>query len=435
MSAAEQHEHGAVLLDVDAHGRVVPQSDEARRALADRAGRFALLPASADLLVGRRTPAAGAPAGRPRCILAGDLSGFPLADFVGFVHQSRVSGVLTVAAGGAERSILFRDGEVRRAQSTAPGERLGEVAVRLGFVTEAQLAEALGTGVHPIGKALLDRGALSPNDLWKCFHEQVTAVFHGILLSRAGVFFLVDEDVPERAGAPLAVNTQALLMDGIRRIDEMSLFKARIPGPDAFLRRREPPRRITLQPVERRLLDLVDGRRSVDDVARAAHLGVFDATKILYHLSEAGYVETVGGPASAAIDPAARAGAVLAGMSELLGLVTAAMPADARAGFAAAIRAHLADPASRYAPLWRHIVPAVDGTLDPAPVLQNLSALKGAALQRLEPGGDPARLLLDALRELLFFYLFLAGERLSGAQDDALSADVKRRLEALEGLA
>src|SRR5512142_3233134 len=109
-----------LLLDIDPHGRIVPQSDEVRRALADRAGRFLLLPSVADLLVARRTPAVGGTLGRPRCMLAGDLAGFPIADFLAFVHQSRLSGVLTVSSAGAERSIAFKDGEVRRATSSVP---------------------------------------------------------------------------------------------------------------------------------------------------------------------------------------------------------------------------------------------------------------------------------------------------------------------------
>src|SRR5512138_1247799 len=111
----------ALHLDIDAHGRVIPHSDESRRALADRAGRFVLLPSAGDLVVARRTPAAGGAAVRPRCVLAGDLSAFPIADFIAFVHQSRLSGVLTVSSGGAERSIAFQDGEVRSAQSSAIG--------------------------------------------------------------------------------------------------------------------------------------------------------------------------------------------------------------------------------------------------------------------------------------------------------------------------
>ncbi|MGB8933164.1 MAG: DUF4388 domain-containing protein, partial [Anaeromyxobacteraceae bacterium] len=282
-----------MLLDVDAHGRVTPRDAATRRALADRAGRFILLPSATDLLIARRDEAVGGAASRPRCVLAGDLSGFPIVDFVAFVHQSRVTGVLTVASDGAERSIAFKDGEVRSAESSAPGERLGEVAVRLGLATVEQVAAALA-GDQPLGRALVAGGAISPNDLWKCVHEQVGEVFHAILLARDGIFLLVDEDLSDRAGAALAVNTQALLMDGIRRIDELSLFKARIPGPRARLRRREPRRPVPLNAGEQQLLSLVDGLRTVAELAAAAHLNEFDATKTLYHLAEAGYVEAAG---------------------------------------------------------------------------------------------------------------------------------------------
>ena len=423
-----------LVFDLDAHGRLVAHSDDTRRALADRAGRFLLLPAAPDLLVARRTPAAGGTSAQPRCILAGDLSGFPIGDFVAFIHQSHLSGVLTVASGGAERSVAFKDGEVRGAQSTAPGERIGEVAVRLGYATEAQIAKAAAGG-RPLGKALVELGFVSASDLWKCFHEQVTEVFHAILLSPSGTFFLVDEDDPGRPGTALSVNTQSLLMDGIRRIDEMSLFRARIPGPQAFLHRREPRRAVRLERAEQDLLDVVDGRRRVLEVAREAHLSEFDATKILYRLAEAGYLEAADAPAAAPASPRDRLVAVADGMNAVLREVCAAASASGGADpFLAGARAYLADATTRFAALWKLVLPGPDGGIDADRVLGNLSALKGAALRQLEPSGDPARLLHDGLRELAFFYLFLAGERLPRETDDALGERVKRRFLALEGL-
>ncbi len=421
-------------LDIDPHGRVAPHGEEARRALADRAGRFALLPSAADLLVALRSPPAGGASPRPRCILAGDLSAFPIADFVAFVHQSRLSGVLTVGAAGVERGVTFRQGEVRGAVSEAAGERIGEVALRLGYLTEAQLAEAAGAG-RPIGRVFVERGWMKPNDLWKCFHEQVTAVFHALLLAREGTFHLVEDPEDDRPGVPLSVSTQSLLMDGIRRIDELSLFQARIPGPRAYLRRREPKRPVTLQAAEQAVLALVDGRRTVADVARSAHLSEFDAVKILYHLAEAGYVEAAEAPAAAAGDPAARLEAIADGMNAVLAEAAAAATAGGGAeAFLAGVRGFLSDPRSRFAPLWKLVLPGPDGTLEKGSLLGNLSALRGAALQKVEPSGDPGRYLFDALRELMFFYLFQAGERLPREEDDALSGRVKKRLEPLEPL-
>src|SRR6266568_1538643 len=287
----------ALLLDIDAHGRVIAQGDAARSALADRAGRFVLLPAAADLLVARRTPATDASSARPRCVLAGDLSAFPIADFIAFLQQARLSGTLTVSSGGSDRVVCFQVGEVRSAESSAAGERLGEVAVRLGYVTEAQVADATRTG-NAVGKALLELGHLNANDLYKCLHEQVAAVFHALLLCHTGSFALVDEAPPPPL-APLTVSTQSLLMDGIRRIDELSLFRARIAGAGTVLRRRESAKPVTLRPTEAALLALVDGRRTVAEIATGTHLNEFDATKILFHLSEAGLVEALAGAAPA----------------------------------------------------------------------------------------------------------------------------------------
>ena len=421
-------------LDIDAHGRVMPRTEEVRRALADRAGRFTLLPSVGDLLLALRAPPAGGPVPSPRCILAGDLSAFPIADFVAFVHQSKLSGILTVASGAVERSVAFKDGEVHSASSEAPGERIGEVAVRLGHLDEAQLAEAAAGG-RPIGKVLVEMGLLTPKDLWKCFHEQVTAVFHAILMARDGTFRLMDDPGTDRPIVPLAVNTQSLLMDGIRRIDEMRLFRDRIPGSQVFLRRREPKRPVTLRPAEEAVLAQVDGQRRVADVARAIHLSEFDATKILYHLAEAGYVEAAAEPAAVAGDPMARLDTIAGGFNELLLEVTSAAAARGDPeSFLAGVRSFLADPASRYAALWLRAAVAADGAVDRAALLGSLATLGGAALQKLEPSGDPGRFLFDALRELMFFYLFQAGERLPRDEDDALARSVKQKLAKLEAL-
>jgi hypothetical protein len=341
--------------------------------------------------------------------------------------------VLTVAADGAERAVAFQEGEVRSAQSTAAGERVGEVAVRLGYVTEAQIADATKSG-RPIGKALVDRGFLSANDLYKCLHEQVAAVFHALLLSKSGTFTLLDEEA-ERPSAPLSVSTQSLLMDGIRRIDELSLFQARIPGSSTVLRRREGARAPkTLRPTESALLALVDGRRTVGEIATAAHLNEFDATKTLFHLSEAGLLEAVAGVTGPATE-AERIAEVLKGVNELLRAVTREVPTGARAPFLDAVQRFLWDAASPFAPLLRELTVDGDGGIDEAAAAEALAGLDAATLQGMEPSGAPSRVALEALRDALYFWLFLAGERVSREVDEALGRAVRQKLGPLEAIA
>jgi hypothetical protein len=422
----------ARLLDIDAQGRVIA-SEDARRSLAERAGRFTVLPSAPDLVLLRRTPGAGGRSSSPRCVLAGDLAGFPVADLVAFIHHARVSGVLTVSVGGVDRTVSFRDGQVRGARSEVVGERIGEVAVRLGYVTPAQVEEAARAG-GLIGKALVERGALSSGDLWRCFHEQIAAVFHAILLARDGVFHLMDGAAPD-PGAAMAVDTQSLLMDAIRRIDELGLFASRIPGPQAFVRRRDPVNPVTLQPVEELVLSLVDGQRRVADVVRAARLSEFDGIKVLFHLAEAGYVEAAAEPGPsrppAPLDPAT----IVEALNDAYRLVVAAVARGGRGeAFVNGVRRFLAEPQSRFAPLWARVAVAPDGAVDDVTLLGNLAALGPPARAAIDPSGSPGKILSDALHELLFFALFQAGERLPRAEDDALAAQVKRRLALLGDL-
>lgn len=421
-------------LDIDPHGRVVPQTDEVRRALADRAGRFELVPAAPGLLLALRPAGVGTAAPGARAVLAGDMAAFPLPDFVGFVHQARMTGTLKVVTGGVTRSIHFRDGQVRGASSEGAGERIGEVALRLGFLDEGQLAEAVSSG-RPLGRMFVEHGHMTSSDLWKVVHEQVAAVFHAVLVAREGLFYLLQGGEDEAPGAALAVDTQGLLMDAIRRIDEMGLFRGRIPTGETWLRRREPRRPVALEPAETALLELVEGRRRVVDVARDAHLSEFEATKILYRLVEVGYLEVTDAPAARPAAPADRARAVALGMNEILrdiaGAVVAFRGAEA---FLSGARSFLADPAPRHALLWREVAPRPDGSVDEERLLANLAALEPAVLRKSEPGGDRARLLLDALRELMFFYLFQAGEKLPRDADEAVTRSVKQKMEAVEAL-
>jgi len=423
-----------LTFDIDAHGRVVPQSEEVRRTLADRAGRFELVPAAPDLILALRTPSGGGQPPAARAILGGDLAAFPLVDFVGFVHQARMDGALRVLSGAVTRSIFFRGGQVRGAKSEAPGERIGEVAQRLGFLSDVQLSEAVTSG-RPVGRIFVERGFMTSNDLWKVVHEQVATVFHSVLMAREGTFYLFQGGEEEVPGAALSLDTQGLLMDAIRRIDEMGMFRGRIPNAQVFLRRKEPRRPVQLEPEEQRLLDMVDGRRTLFDLARDAHMSEFDTTKIVFRLAEVGYLEVSEAPAAQLAAPGDRGRAVVAGMNDILrdiaGAVVAFRGAEA---FLAGARAFLSDPASRFGPLWKKTTARADGSISEDELLAALAALDQATLRRIEPSGERARLLLDAMRELMFFYLFQAGERLPRDADEAVARSVKQKLEAVEGL-
>ena len=102
--------------------------------------------------------------------------------------------------------------------------------------------------------------------------------------------------------------------------------------------------------------------------------------------------------------------------------------------FVAGARAFLADAGGRYAKVWKLVAVERDGGIDGDVVLGNVWAMTRSALAVLEPTGDPERLVFEALRELVLFYLFQAGERLPRDADEAVTRSVKQKAEAVEAL-
>jgi hypothetical protein len=177
----------------------------------------------------------------------------------------------------------------------------------------------------------------------------------------------------------------------------------------------------------------VDGRRTVAEIATAAHLNEFDATKILFHLSEAGLVEALAGAAPSTEGD--RLAAIVRGMNELLRGVAQAVQPGARAGLLDAGQRFLWDAANPYAPLLRELTVAGDGGLDEERVVEAIRALSAEELAAMDASGSRLKVAADALRDALFFWLFLVGDRLPRESDDALGRAVRQQLAPLELLA
>jgi hypothetical protein len=85
----------------------------------------------------------------------------------------------------------------------------------------------------------------------------------------------------------------SLLMEAARRLDEWKVLARKIPGVDYVpaLKPREMGEPITLSPPEWNLVTHIDGRRTVEELARSMASNSFDTAKILYGLVTADLVE------------------------------------------------------------------------------------------------------------------------------------------------
>jgi hypothetical protein len=437
---------------IDASGQLVPAERQGTPALGGRGDSYTLMTGGAgDLLVFARTPAQGGslPA-PPRVVLSGDAAGFPISDLIAFLSQMRWSGVIKVHAPGGERSVMLREGEVRGATSDDPAERLGELLIRLGYVERSHLEETLRE--HPpskVGRALVEKGLLQAHDLFKCVTHQVSEIFHAIVLCREGAFFLVDQPVDDKAGHNIQLSTQSLLMDSIRKIDELAHFRKRIPHGRLYVARKRASDG-KLEEDEDRVLGLLDGQRTILELGRLAQLGEFDVTKVVFRLLEGGFASLserpLATPAAAApeatrVVPAAaaraRPEAPRPGGQDALAVVrvfnfifreirdeVAKQAMDRE--FIAAANAALAGQALSASPVLEGLTFAADGSLPEGRLVEAFER------HRAGLGSEPVASFKQALSDVMFFLLFQAGELLESRADEDLARRVKELLATLE---
>ena len=235
-----------------------------------------------------------------KVVLEGDISSIPLPDVLGFMAMIRRTGRLILRRADLERTIHWKDGEVVFASSNSPEDSLGKFLLRNGKITQDQFDESSRrmTPLMRHGKVLVMMGAISPKDLWWGVKHQVLEIIYSLFTWKDGKFFFAEgQDEATEEPIKLSINTSSVIMEGIRRLDEVARIRERVTGPDMVFARVpgiEPNlHELELNDNEIRLLEQVDGKMSIRDLIRVVELTEFEATRILFQLLSARVVEAV----------------------------------------------------------------------------------------------------------------------------------------------
>jgi hypothetical protein len=356
--------------------------------------------------------------------LAGDVKTVPLLSLLNLLGQSRETGRLVVKKGETERVVLLKNGDVASVGSNLPRDRLGVFLVRLGKVTENDLDAAQkvceSTG-QKIGQVLVQRKLVEAHELWRCIQEQMTELFAEVAQWVEGSFVLYRLPPDQAFPSTPPLSMQGLLLESVRRADEMSVFRERIPNAAARLRRTPKPAKNDLPEEEAHALEKIGQEASIADIARGMQINDFDATRIGYQLLKAGLVEivktsTVPTPAfKLSPDDRERIDVYNLAFREIRDELARVGKADS---FLQSIRKYLADSGSSHAQLFQNVDVDHWGALLVEPVVQNLAVMHAQ-------GFDPSTVLTEALNELTFFMLFQCGEVLDPKSDENLGRRVR----------
>jgi hypothetical protein len=167
--------------------------------------------------------------------LEGPLKDLHIQDVFQLLDLGRKSGVLRVTSELRQTAatVCFERGGVVAASLGSDPQPIGARLVRAGKITADQLhrGRALQTGgdSRRLGDVLVSLGAISRRELERQLKAQIEeAVFD--LLGWTEGYFRFEEGAPCQAAveAPVRSPTEALLMEGARRLDEWSRIGSRV---------------------------------------------------------------------------------------------------------------------------------------------------------------------------------------------------------------
>jgi hypothetical protein len=265
------------------------------------------------------------------------------------------------------------------------------------------------------GELAVDLGVCSQEQIYSYISKQVEEVVFATLTVGDGTFFFLEGFDESRLASRHAVSANALLMDGVTRMDEMRFFHEKIPSSDYV-----PVRNDTRGPPEGEFAAVyaaVDGRSSVEELGRRTALGEFETTKQLYALVQSKHI---------AIHPPRASGGPAALVQSANSALRTIFQAVDEAGRGHEVRESLASfavGAGVYDILFRGAGPDESGALNAEKVADNAVIIAA--------GADSENVLKQMLHEYVSFALFSAGAALGFEREGELSKAVTPVVTAL----
>lgn len=229
--------------------------------------------------------------------IKGSLKEASLADVCQLLALGQKTGCLSITDKSRFGQIYFDKGRITFARVVNRRDRIGDLLVRDGLLTQEQLTSALQIQTSEpdkrLGEVLISREFLSRKDLTLYIRIQIEeAIYHLFTWSRGNFFFEADE-MPE-ADIIVSISPDSLLLEAAHRVDEWSQIEKKIPSLDLIFVvdvDRLLASEIELTSEQETIARLFDGTRSVEDVVEVLGIDEFDVGRALYGLIQAGYAQ------------------------------------------------------------------------------------------------------------------------------------------------
>jgi hypothetical protein len=240
--------------------------------------------------------------------LSGSLREFSLSEILQLLSSQRKTGALRLTRGNESRVVYLLEGRIAAARDRGytREDPLARFLKRIHRLSDEQLRgiESIhAESNRDLVDLLLNGRYLEREEMSVLYERMVLDVLHDILSWEDGTYSFSNVSPPESA-LSVSLSTESMLMEAVRRQDELRRYRQKLTDPGLILGLKElPDPDAPLTEEEKELFGLVDGRRTLGELVVESPFTDFEAYEALFRLVDAGWIE-IGGRRAREDDPA-----------------------------------------------------------------------------------------------------------------------------------
>lgn len=241
----------------------------------------------------------------PDLPLQGSIAVLSLPRLIGRLHREGFDGALRVAHGATTKVVYIRGGELASAASNAESDRLANILIRDGRLTQEQL-DLARSRLQPggsLGKALIDMGFLTPTELLQGARQQVREILASCFRLSSGQYQIEPGPLPAEVTS-LGLPTRRLIFDCVVEARDRQWIIREIGSMESVYRPAETLgdglEALRLEAEMDQIGRMIDGSQTLRDLSGRTRLDDFTVSKIVLALELLGLAERIGEPPPAA---------------------------------------------------------------------------------------------------------------------------------------
>jgi len=231
--------------------------------------------------------------------MQGEIAEGVLPQVLRGLYVGRRSGTLSCLRGDEEQSLRFRGGHIVNAHTNVVSDRLGEMLVRRGLLSQKDLGRATEIVVRDkrrLGEVLAELGLLDTNGLEDAIALHVHEMLARLFGWPDGAYAFKDEaQEPPSGEVTLKLSTGELILEAVRAVKDPDVVRYALGDVDRVLELSSDPllrfQKLTLSPADGFVLSRVDGTTTAREILQMIPLPVEETQKSLFGLLSTGVIE------------------------------------------------------------------------------------------------------------------------------------------------